>query len=153
MKLLHSITITVIDKEDSFENIEFGFDYLMPFDLVKNNIKLKSEYIGADPEINESKPITIYTLDIEKQKLMTQFIEYLRRMLSPIAKKEIVKNAQKFMEEDCVAYLRIDKDEIFNKKITLTNDGNCFHVKLKIAAYPKKKENALEILEQLFFHE
>lgn len=153
MKLLHSITITVIDKENNFEKIESGFDYLIPFDLVKNNIKLKSEYIGPDPEIEESKPITIYTLDIEKQSLMTQFIEYLRKMLSPIAKKEIMQNAQKFMEEDCIAYLRIDKDEIFNKKITLTKDGNCFHVKLKIAAYPKKKESAIKILEQLFFQE
>ena len=47
--------------------------------------------------------------------------------------------------------MRFDKDELIkNNNLVLTDKGNCFHVKISIAAFPKKRKIALENIHNIF---
>jgi len=47
--------------------------------------------------------------------------------------------------------MRIDKDAwIDERKILFTDSGNCFHIKMSLAVFPKKKEAALQLVEKIF---
>ena len=55
------------------------------------------------------------------------------------------------LDEDLNFFVRIDKEKwIDGKEMFLTDSGNCFHIKILIAAFPKKRENALKIVEKMF---
>ncbi|MBN2880965.1 hypothetical protein JXM83_02835 [Candidatus Woesearchaeota archaeon] len=150
MKLMHGIKIEVFGKDLEDNKINDAFDFLLPFDLLQNKVKIETEYFGPDPEIGIGEPITSYKTLITQQRLLTEFISFLRKMLSPSQKEDIVTNASKFMDEDCNAYIRFDKESLFKKELELTKGGNCFHVTISLAAYPKTIEKAREVVTQLF---
>jgi len=43
----------------------------------------------------------------------------------------------------------LNKDKFLVDKYELTDAGNCLHIKIAIAAYPNKREVAVEILKQI----
>jgi len=150
MKYIHNITIRAFSKDDTQKSIENGFDYLIPFDLLKEKIKIKTEYFGADSDNPGAEPITVYSIFFDRQAFIGGFMRYFRSLLSPSQKKNIIERAEKFMDEDCAIYIRIDKDELRKEKLELVDHGNCFHITMNIAAFPKKKEKALEVVRMLF---
>lgn len=150
MKYIHNITIRAFSKNDTPESIEKGFDYIVPFDMLKEKIKIKTEYFGADSNNPDAEPLTIYSIFLDRQVFIGGFMKYFRSLLSPNQKKSIIEKAEKFMDEECAVYIRLDKDELRKEKIELVDHGNCFHITLNIAAFPKKKEKALDIVRMLF---
>jgi RNA binding exosome subunit len=37
-----------------------------------------------------------------------------------------------------------------DKKYVVVNHGDCYHITLSVAAYPKKEENAKQIIKEVF---
>ena len=55
------------------------------------------------------------------------------------------------LDDNLDFFLRFGKDEyIRNDKLMLTDSGNCFHIKISIDAFPKKREIALKIADKIF---
>ena len=55
------------------------------------------------------------------------------------------------LQKDLNFFVRFDKDQwVKNGKLELTDAGNCFHLKIGIAAFPKKREIALNAIRELF---
>lgn len=150
MKYIHNITIRAFSKNDTPESIERGFDYIIPFDLMKEKIKIKTEYFGADSDNPGAEPITVYSVTFDRQTFIGEFMRYFRSLLSPKQKRDIIEKAEKYMDEECAVYIRIDKDELRKEKLELVDHGNCFHITMNIAAFPKKKEKALDVVRMLF---
>jgi RNA binding exosome subunit len=150
MKYIHNITIRAFSKNDTQKSIEKGFDYIIPFDLLKEKIKIKTEYFGADSDNPDAEPITVYSVFFDRQAFIGDFMRYFRNLLSPGQKKNIIEKAEKFMDEECAIYVRIDKDALRSEKLELVEHGNCFHITMNIAAFPKKKEKAMEVVKMLF---
>lgn len=146
--LAHNIIIKVFIKEDEeFEKTKEAFLNFFPFNLEENKIKINETKAKGF----EEKEIRILEITLEKNKLIVSFLHNLEQTLSKET-KEILKNQlESRLDEDCKFYLRFAKDRwIKDKELFLTDQGNCFHIKIAIAAFPKKKENALPIIRNIF---
>ena len=148
MKIAHSIKITVFVKEGEDESkVKGKLLSLIPFDLEKERIELKeSTATGFD-----DKKIKIFEVFLEKDKHIEMFLNKLVEDLSDSTKEFILRGAEKRLDKDCNFFLRFSKEKLIEENdLWLTNQGNCFHIKVNIAAFPKKKEIALEIIRNLF---
>lgn len=149
VKFLHYIDIKFFSKENKHNRDCENSEYI-------NQLKLKMKKIIGD--IPEIKNILIENFepfgDFENKLLITKVrieksikvtLKEMRDLI--ISNKDWIKET---IDDDCFAYLRLDKKEFFEKGIKKRVDhGDCIHIKLKIAAYPAKKSEAIKKFEEL----
>lgn len=133
MKRLHFVKIRVIAKDDEEETLE----------------KLK-ELIGFDPkeadiEKTENDDITVFETFFRKTRNTNRFIKNLREKLGEEKKKIIDKGV---VHQNRV-YVRLDKEKLLNDEFRITDKGDCFHIRMSVAAYPRKKEVADKKLKEI----
>jgi RNA-binding protein len=147
MKQIHNITISVfIKEEDNKEQLEQSFLKLIPLDLDKEKLKpTKTEVTG----LSENK-IKIIELKLIKEKHTKLFLEHLITNLDKESINQLLEQKESRLDNDLCFFLRLDKEALLNDKYQLTDDGNCFHIKILIAAFPKKRDAALETVNSLF---
>jgi RNA binding exosome subunit len=79
------------------------------------------------------------------------FLESLLGRLSEGQKKTILQQKESRLDEDLNFFIRFDKEKLLGeRKLSLTDKGNCFHLRMRIAAFPAKREKALETIEKIF---
>ncbi|NYB53033.1 MAG: RNA-binding protein [Methanobacteriaceae archaeon] len=86
---------------------------------------------------------------ITKKREIKQFLEKLNS-LKPSAKKRMLRELEDRIDERGNLFLRFDKQRAFLEEMKLVDHGDAIHVKLKIAAYPSRKEEAIKVARQLF---
>ncbi|PIN76050.1 hypothetical protein COV18_01350 [Candidatus Woesearchaeota archaeon CG10_big_fil_rev_8_21_14_0_10_37_12] len=148
MKLVHNITITVFVKpEEDKEEIKKRLIELIPFDLAEQKIKIEEQTAQG---FNERK-IKIYTVHLKKTTHTKQFLKNFLNLLNEEQKKLLIAQKESRLDEECNFFIRIEKEALAEKqKIQLTEGGNCYHIRLSVAAFPKTRENALKIVDNLF---
>jgi RNA binding exosome subunit len=150
MKLAHQIKAKVFSYEKFNEDDKLVLDKflrLFPFSLKDEKIEL--EKINASG-LNENR-ITIFEATLEKEKHTSRFLENLAGILDQEQKSLILSQLESRLDDNLDFYLRFDKKEyIKNNKLVLTDSGNCFHIKISVAAFPKKREIGLEIVKKVF---
>ena len=150
MKLAHQIKTKVFSYEKHNEDDKLILDkflQLFPFNLKDEKIELKkTNALG----INEKK-ITIFEITLTKEKHTSKFLENLMENLDEEHKKLIFSQLESRLDDNLDFFLRFDKDEYLkNDKLKLADSGNCFHIKISVAAFPKKREIGLEIVKGVF---
>ncbi len=150
MKLAHQIKANVFSYEKNNEDDKLILDkflHLFPFSLKDEKIELnKSNAAGF-----EDKNITIFEVTLEKEKHTSQFINNLIKNLSDEQKNLILEQLESRLDNELNFFLRFDKDEYLkNNKLVLTDSGNCFHIMISVAAFPRKMGIALSIIKSLF---
>ncbi len=66
-------------------------------------------------------------------------------------KELILKQSESRLDESLDFFIRFDKEEWIDKnKLELTDSGKCFHLKINVAAFPRKREAGLKIVNELF---
>ncbi|MBI2649988.1 hypothetical protein HYX04_01600 [Candidatus Woesearchaeota archaeon] len=148
MKYAHLIKLTVFSYEN--ENIDLileSFLRFFPFNLGYNKIVLKrSNAVG----FNEKK-IIIFEVALTKSNLINKFLDNLLNNLDENQKDSILQQAESRLDKNLCLFLRFGKESwIHGKKLILTDSGKCFHLKISIAAFPKKRELALNVVRDLF---
>jgi len=148
MKFAHSVKITVFVKEgENEEKIKSCMSSLIPLDLEKEKIGMHQQTAHG---FNEKK-IKILEIVLEKDRHIQMFLENLIKNLSNETKELLLRQAESRLDNDCNFFLRFSKDKIINEnELWLTDQGNCFHIKISIAAFPKKRDIALEIIRNVF---
>lgn len=150
MKSAHKIKIKVFsyEKIDEDEKLILGkFLQFFPFNLKDQKIDLKKSEARGFAE----KKITIFEVALNKEKHINLFLNNLIQNLDEEQKKLILSQADSRLDDDIDFFLRFDKDEYLNNnKLKLTDSGNCFHIEMSIAAFPKKREIGLEIVRKVF---
>lgn len=176
MKIAHSVFIRVLENEIDFNTDNFVnlLKLLLPESLIqifeeenKENILKKLEKEKCDFEIEEIKSkdalkvssskaelidgVDLVRVDfsIKKEKNINEFIQNLKSKLGKNNLQKIISEANR-VDDDCNLYIRLDKKELDKGNFILTDNGDCFHIKIKLAAYPNKKENALKIVNEIF---
>ncbi|MEK6869752.1 MAG: RNA-binding domain-containing protein, partial [Nanoarchaeota archaeon] len=125
------------------------FLQLFPFSLKDEKIELKK----SNAEGFEDKNIAIFEVTLEKEKHTTQFIENLVKNLDEEQKNLILKQMESRLDNELNFFLRFDKDEYLkNSKLVLIDSGNCFHIMISVAAFPRKREIALGIVKSIFIN-
>jgi len=150
MKLAHQIKIKVFSYEKFNDNDKVILDKflkLFPFDLKDEKIELKrTEVLG----LNDQK-ITIFEVILAKEKHTRQFLENSIKNIDEEQKKLILEQLESRLDDNLDFFLRFDKSEYLkNDKLKLTESGNCFHIEMSVAAFPKKRELAVEIVKSVF---
>lgn len=93
--------------------------------------------------------VTILQGKITKKREMKEFLEKLGS-LKPSSKKRILRELEDRMDDRGNLFLRFDKQRAYLGDLKIVEHGDSLHLKLKIAAYPARKEEALKIARQIF---
>ena len=150
MKYAHSIKLTVFSyQNENNETILKSFLEFFPFSLEENKIILNKTNASG---FNDAA-IKIFDATLTKTNLINQFMENLMKKMDSEQKTLILQQSESRLDQNLDFYLRFDKDLwIEDKKIALTDSGKCFHLKISIAAFPKNREVALNIVKELFMN-
>jgi RNA binding exosome subunit len=146
MKFAHNISISVFSNEgEDTEKIKEGLIKLAGLGLEKEKIKLEHE----PAEGVKGNKIDIFRINLEKERHVNRFLGNLFSKLSQQQKELLIKQIETRVDDECRFFLRLDKDNVLEGKYRITDRGNCYHIKVLIAAYPAKKGNAVEIVRKL----
>ena len=148
MKIVNSIRLKVyVKEEEDYDKIKKSLLELVPFDLEKEKVELKEEIVYGFDE----KKIRVLRIILEKNKYIEAFLKNLNEKMMDETKERILNQLDSRLDEDCNFFIRFSKEKLIEEKMLwLTDQGNCFHIKINVAAFPKKKENALEIIRNIF---
>ena len=65
--------------------------------------------------------------------------------------KELLRiQAESRIDHDLNFYLRLDKAKLLQGQYWITDEGDCFHIKISLAVFPKKLEKAIELAKEMF---
>ncbi len=145
MKLAHKIAVNVFCKpEDSEQDILNKLRFLFPFSLEENKIRIKRNSASG---FNDGK-ILIFEVDLIKEKHCNEFLENLKEKLSQEQKDMLIRQINSRLDEKLNFFIRLDKNKLLNEnEFSVTDKGNCYHIKISIAAFPAKREKAITVLE------
>ena len=148
LKLAHTIILSVFAKEseDSIKLAEKLVE-LISLDLDEEKISLNK---GLATGFN-NKQIRIFEIILTKQRHINKFLNFFNNNLSQEQKQLLIEQQESRLDSDLTFFIRLDKDKLVNEnKYQLTDSGNCFHIKIVLAAYPKKREKGIVIINLLF---
>ena len=148
MKYAHLIKTTVFSYEpENNQHVLDAFLRLFPFNLEENKIALKRTTAGG---FNEKK-IEILEAALMKTSLINQFLENLAGHLDKSQKNQLISQSESRLDKNLDFFIRFDKDSwISEKKLILTDSGKGFHIKISVAAFPKKREAVLNTIKRIF---
>lgn len=146
-KLAHSVELSVFimeEEEDHTEALTVKLSSLVPFSLEKEKVKLVRQ---AATGFNE-RMILIVKITLTTWRHVRAVLEHLRDSLSEQQRAIILSQARSRLDEENHFYLRFDKNALVEKdKLELTDSGECFHIRIAFAVYPKTEEAALKAVE------
>ena len=148
MKYAHLIKLTVFSYEnENNESILDSFLKFFPFNIEDNKVILKkTDAIG----VNDTK-IEFIEIILTKTNLINQFLKNLLDNLDKEQKNKILQQMESRLDKNLDLFLRFEKDTWINeRKLVLTDSGKCFHLRISVAAFPKKREVALNVIKDLF---
>ena len=148
MRLANNILLTVFCKEDEdSQQILNVMKGLFPFDLDSENIEVKKENALG---FNE-REIMIFRIFLEKEKHINEFITKLKQELSEEQKQLLLRQLSSRLDDELYFYIRFDKEKlVMEKRLWVTDSGNCFHMRMSITAFPKRREIAEKIVQEIF---
>lgn len=136
-KLVHNITVTVFEKnKDKIEEHKKIFQYLLPIDFKKEKIDVSVE----TAEGFNQKTIYILQLNTEKSRHNKKVLNTLFSKMDVEDKKRIGEQYLTRINQEGYFFIRLKKPEMLEKKLILTESGDCYHFKIKLAGFPAKWE-------------
>lgn len=148
MRLANFIELRVFSYEGEDENkIIEKLKSLVPFDLQNEKVSISQKTATG---FNE-KTIRIFGIRLEKERHTNKFIENLASKLTSEQKELLVRQAETRLDTEFNFFVRFDKTRLLKKdELWLTDSGNCYHIKINIACFPRTKENAIGVIRNVF---
>lgn len=153
MKYCHNISVSVFIKpEDIIEDdvvehkILDTLHLLMFIDWEKEKIHTNS----VQAEGFEGRKIKILELRLVKEHHTRIFIDALLKKLSSEQKSFLKSDKERRLDENDNFFIRLDRKKLLQGIYEITSSGDCFHIRMNIAAFPKKRENALRVIDEIF---
>lgn len=134
----HNITLRAFFSGDELAEGRLLYGKILPDAAVEEE--------ALEPETEGgvfTKPMYVLKTVLSKQKEVDGFVS---RMLSGLSERDLAElreTIENRVDDDCSLYLRFDKKEFSNGRFSL-RAKDAVQVKIKIAAFPKRKENAVK---------
>jgi RNA binding exosome subunit len=152
MRYLHHAKISVFLKPEEYighdeilSEVRKIFLKLAPLDFDKEKLRIAEE----DVESFENRKIKIFTLELSKEAHTNIFLKILKEVLGTEQCKTLLEQRWSRLDEDLYFYVRLYKEAALKDVYELTDGGDCVHIKMHIAAFPKDRENALKTVEKI----
>ncbi len=145
--LVHRAEVKVfVKQEDSYDSVKKALLSLFPFDLQQEKVNVLDESAsGLDGNL-----IKILSVSLLKERQITRFLAALKQHLGTEQTRVLLEQKESRLDEHLFFFLRLEKASLLDSKYALTDSGNCFHIRMNIAAFPAKRASALETVKQLF---
>jgi RNA binding exosome subunit len=144
IKIAHNIQLTVFSyEEDDFDTVRNALLSLCPFSLEREKLSLD---ISTATGFNEKK-IKLIKLFLKKEKHTNSFLTALKNALPEEQKNLLLSQLDSRLDSELNFFIRLNKPKLLNSTFQLTDSGDCFHIKMSVAAYPSKREVALKLIE------
>ncbi|MBI4738025.1 hypothetical protein HY772_00395 [Candidatus Woesearchaeota archaeon] len=148
MKYVHSIAISAFSKVgEDIERIRSTLKDLALLDLEKEKLSFKDTIAKS----HDDKDVHILEIMITKEGQVNRFLKAFIAKLSDDQRQLVIDQRGSRVDEDCRFFIRLDKRKLLEEnRWWITDSGNCFHIKMALAAYPVRKEVGEGIVEELF---
>ncbi|MEK6968382.1 MAG: RNA-binding domain-containing protein, partial [Nanoarchaeota archaeon] len=94
--------------------------------------------------------IEVNELILQKDRHCNAFLNSLLERMTKEQKEQLLNQIESRLHDNLHFYLRLDKDALSNLNLLwLTDGGNCFHLELVVAAFPKNREVAKQIIRNI----
>ncbi len=145
MKLANNTGIRAFCKEgEDKELLLEKLKLLLPFDVQDEKIKIEEQTAEGFDE----KRIVIISVILTKDRQINAFIDNLLSRLGD-EKKTLLEQLESRLDSELNFFIRLDKEMLLKDKFVLTDSGNCYHIKISMAAFPKRRETATTLLKGL----
>ncbi len=147
MKYAHNVKLSVFSHEDEDSaKIEQALRNLVPFDLEDKRISVnKTIATGA-----KDNKIFIFEIFLEKQSHVSKFISNLLSNLSEDQKDLLMRQSGSRLDSELNFFIRLNKTILLDQDLwQITESGNCFHIRITIAAYPAKRDAGLVVVNKM----
>lgn len=144
-KLVHSITLNVFEKYvENIPAILNVFHRLLPLDFENNHIQIDHKQLEGFSGTIHSLTLQTTTNRLNMLLLDTLFTQTTKedRALLEMQQESRLNN------EGCF-FIRFDKHSLLQNILLITESSDCFHLKIKLAAYPAIKERFLFSFQSL----
>ena len=149
MKFCHNLAVRVFAMpEDDDAAVRTTLLSLFPFPIDDEKEKVALEKTDATG-IDESRRITIYQVTLHKDRHLNAFLEKLNSALNQ-EQKDLLLAQHNRLDAENNFYLRLDKPRLMEGTYEITDSGDCFHIRMLIAAYPKTRQACMAVLKQIF---
>jgi len=146
MKRFNNIHLSVFCyPEENYETLKEKLISLLPFNIEKEKIILKE----SKAEGFNERQIKILEMILEKERHTNAFFDNLLSKLTEAQKDLLLRQAESRLDKDFNFFVRLDKEKLLNNRFFITDSGNCYHIKLNLAVFPRKKELALHFVKEL----
>jgi len=144
MKLTHTVRLSVFayEGEDSVK-IESVLRSLFPLSLEQEKVELKQTNATGFAE----RRIIIFEIFLQKEKHTNAFLNNLKQKLSDDQRQLLIRQSVSRLDDELNFFIRLDKDKLLAEdRFWITDSGNCFHIRMSVAAYPSNREAALKVI-------
>ena len=139
MKFFHSMTFRIF--------VYFDDDYFEIKESLSNLLKTVQEPKKIVIEEQTAKGFDDNKIVILKTTL-TKSVQ-INELVKKITKETNLKTElENRLSDDLNIYLRLKKDEFTNNEFKLTDSGDCVHITISVAAYPKTIESAKNSIKE-----
>lgn len=119
---------------------------------VRESIKTLFPQSSPETETTEGyfkNPVLILHDKITKKREIKEIVKIFEQ-IDGISKKRLLNELDNKMDDKGNLFLRFDKQRAYLGDLKIIEHGDAIHVKIKIAAYPAKKEKAIELAREIF---
>ncbi len=115
---------------------------------------VKTLFPNSSPQLDTTEgyfknPVLILHDKITKSRDIKEFIKILKN-LDLQTRRRILNELDNKMDDKGNLFLRFDKQRAYLGNLKIIEHGDAIHVKIKLAAYPAKKKNAMKIAADIF---
>jgi RNA binding exosome subunit len=146
--VIHHITMRVIaHATEDTSRVREALDFFLSGAGVKEGSKLVEEFHA---EGHHGNPIIILSVQLKKKAECLNFAHFVRGNFSEEDVDMLRKEMPERLDDDMVFHLRFDKQAAYLHQVKLTDSSDAIIAKVKIETYPKNREKAGAIVEELF---
>ncbi|PIN69642.1 hypothetical protein COV93_04680 [Candidatus Woesearchaeota archaeon CG11_big_fil_rev_8_21_14_0_20_43_8] len=139
-----SLRVFVKEGEDKAKIIE-TLKSLVSLDLTREKLKIKQDTSGC----LKLSPITICTIELIKRRHVHMFLESLFSKFTSEQIQKLFDQAESRLDDQCFFFIRLDKERLMGDEYWITDGGDCFHIRISIAAFPAHKERAISVVREM----
>ncbi len=153
MKYVHTVHCSVFVKPEEIQEspkirsaISTALQELTGLDFAQEKLAVTTTKV----EGFNNRAIEIFTVVLAKEAHTNHFLEHLCAALNQDQKELLWEQKESRLDDELNFYIRLGKKELLRGKYDITDSGDCVHIKMHIAAFPKKREAALDVVRKIF---